>query len=285
MLGIYIGINSASAVLIEQSRAGNCPVKYLKLDYPTSLNAEDNYQSLQANIEALLDHFSKELSFDYIPIQIALADSLVNSAVFELDQIPAKQSIKNELLAMRFQKDCHINMQNAAIASQTIKKSNQQALYAITAPDALVSLIQTTFKHRHQYLSCMDKTIHYLFNHYYEKLLAEAAMLFNSNEYWTLIIWDTQKNVVYFRSKLYGLNDQLTTIADDVLRLLHTYQQNDQQQVNQLYIIETGHSKSGITDIISRQGDITVSPLSQVAENEQLKIPDNDPALFVAEQR
>ncbi|MCW8957138.1 MAG: hypothetical protein OQL09_09660 [Gammaproteobacteria bacterium] len=284
-LSLYIGINSVCAAMIEHSRSTNYPIKYLSIDYPSILNAEDNYQSLQTVLPTLLDHFDKELNFDYVPAQVALADTLVSSSVFELDQIPTKQSLKNELLAMRFQKDCHINMKNAAITSQVFQTRKQQALYAITAPDALISSIQAIFNNRQQNLCCIDKAIHYVFNHYYEQLSADAALLFNNDEYWTLIIWNSEKNVVYFRSKLHSNNDQLNSIADDVIRLLHTYQQNNQQSVRQLYIVETGYKGESINKVINHQAEITISPLNMVADNERLEIPINDLTLFMAEQR
>lgn len=284
-LGIYIGINSASAILLKQNRTGNSPVKQHKINFSTRLNTEASYQHIQKSLESLLEYFNEELGYDYIPVQFSLADALVNSAIFELDQIPPKPAIKDQLITMRFQKDCHINMQNAAVSSQVIKQKKQQALYAITAPKDLVSLIQAVMQRKKLNLYCMDKAIHYIFNYYYEELSAEAAMLFHSNEYWTLIIWDSNKNVVYFRSKLHSENEAYSAIAEDVLRLLHTYQQHDQQQLKQLYIIESGASTDSLSETIRRREDIAVSPLSLLSENEQLQILPNDPALFTAEPR
>ena len=285
MLSIYIGVKSASAVLLKQNNKGNYPTKQKKLDYLSSLDTKDNYQSLHTALESLLEHFDEELGSDFIPIQIALGDSLVSSAVFELDKIPAKHSMKNELLAMRFQKDCHIDMQNTVIASQIIVKNKQQALYAITAPDALISLIQSTIKNQEYNLHCIDKAIHYVFNHFYNMLMTDAALLFNNDEYWTLIIWDSDKNVVYFRSKLHSTHDEFTVIENDVLRLLHTYQQHDQQQIKQLYIVDARHDKQGRNKIVSSLEDFVITPLSRSNENKELELPDNDLALFVAEQR
>lgn len=284
LLGINIGIKSASAVLVEQNRGGNNPIKKLEIDYPASLKAEDNYQAVESILQSLLDYFNEELAFDYIPLQIAVADTLVSSAIFELEQMPKSQAMKNQLLAMRFQKDCHINMKNADISSQVIQNS-KHALYAITAPAALVSSIQSTIKHRQQNLQCIDKAIHYVFNHYYDQLLADASMLFINDEYWTLIIWNSAKNVIYSRSKLHNANDQRVTIANDVLRLLHTYQQTDQQQIKQLYIVKTGHTDDGITEIIGDRGKLPISELSLINENKQLELPENELALFTAEPR
>ena len=284
LLGINIGIKSASAVLVEQNRGGNYPIKKLEINYPDSLKAEDNYQAIESILQSLLDYFNEELAFDYIPLQISVPDTLVSSAIFELEQMPKSQAMKNQLLAMRFQKDCHINMKNADISSQVIQNT-KHTLYAITAPAALVSSIQSTIKHRHQNLQCIDKAIHYVFNHFYDQLLADASMLFINDEYWTLIIWNSDKNVVYFRSKLHSTDDQLINTADDVIRLLHTYQQTDQQQIKQLYVVKSGHTNKGISEIIGVRANMVVSPLSLINENKQLELPENELALFTAESR
>ena len=199
--------------------------------------------------------------------------------------MPKNVAMKKQLLAMRFQKDCHINTQNADIVSQVIQTNKRHALYGMTAPSALISLIKTTLKHRHQNLQRIDKAIHYVFNYYYDQLSADAAMLFINDEYWSLIIWDCAKNVVYFRSKLQSESDQVIAVADDVLRLLHTYQQTDQQNINQLYVVNAGYTNTGLSDIITVRGKITVSPLKLGMQTQKLEFPENELALFAAQQR
>lgn len=284
-LGIYIGINGVSAALAEYGQTPIKWLKHIKIEYASSLNEANGYQSLQRALESVLDYFEEQLSRNYVPVQLALADTLVHSAVFEMDQIPVNKIMKNELLTMRFQKDCHINIKNTAIASQVMQDWEQKALYAIATPESLVSLIKMIFNQQYQCLHRVDKAIHYVFNYFYDDLVVDAAMLFCSDEYWTLIIWDSNKNVVYFRSRQSAQDEALNVVFGDVSRLLHTYQQNSQQQIKQLYIVDAGKIKSDFSKIAEHQFDVSVAPLSLNPVSDLSGIYVNESSLFVVGQR
>lgn len=284
-LGVYIGITSIHAVLLKKIKNERHVIKDFNEQYITKLKSDSDNKIVEQALNQLLDYFSRELESDYIDIQISLADTLVNSAVFDLDQVPKNQAMKDDLIAMRFKKECHIDTQKSLISSQLYKTNDHHVLYAIASPRSLIDSIEQCLSVKQLHAVYIDKAIHYVFNYYYQQLDSESAMLYSSGDYWTLVIWDNQKNAVYFRSKPVDTKSLKDTRAHDVLRLLQTYKQSHSQKINMLYLVNSTAEGNELDEVIRNNGEFNTKSLCyKPGKKESLAILD-DPALYAAIKR
>lgn len=259
---MYINRHQVAGVLAEQNGGLINPVNSYLTEDSLDIFCAKNNENLKSCLGHVLDEFNMEFEGRYIPLQISLADPLVKSAVFDLDEIPVKSKARDQLIRWKFNKECHINMDQMSVALQPMKREqDRQQIYASTTSSNAIRTISDVCNQRGLVLNVLDASINYLFNYVYELVTGTASLLQLNQEYWVLMIWDKEKRIRYvrskwFRSKDMSRNEELKAILLDVERLLHSYSKANEDRPSMLYVEPSNYDRALLQEaLLERLGD------------------------------
>jgi 6-phosphogluconate dehydrogenase len=260
--GIYINRHQVAGILAEQNGDLIKPVNsYVAEDSQDIFNTKNN-EKLKSCLGHVLDEFGAQFKGQYIPLQISLADPLVKSAVFDLEEIPAQSKAREQLIRWKFNKERHIDMGQMSLALQSmISEQGKNQIYASTTSSNVIRVISEACEQRGFVLNVLDTAINYLFNDFYKSMSGSASLLQLNQKYWALMIWDKEKRIRYVRSKWFRSNDmtrneELKGILLDVERLLYSYSEVNEERPSMLYIEPSSYDRALLQEtLLERLGD------------------------------
>lgn len=257
--GIYISCHQLVGVVAEQNDECINAVNVYRVEDTQDMFSEHNHEQLRNALIQVLDEFNTKYKGQYIPLQISLADPLVKSAVFDLEAMPTQAKARDQLVRRRFDKEHHIDMEQMSLTLQPmVSKQGKQQIYALTTGSSVIQIISDVCKQKQLMLNALDGSVNYLFNNYYESMVESAGLLQLNPEYWTLIAWDKEKHIRYVRSKWFCRNgvkrdEELKVILLDVERLLHSFNEVNEDSPSVLYIEPSIHDRQLLQEVLPQR--------------------------------
>ncbi len=137
----------------------------------------------------------------FVPVQLALPDPLVSSAVFELDEVPSRHRERRALAAWRLARDHQREPDELVCTAQYLgQEGERHLLLALGIERRLREAVRAALREAGLQARVVDAGAAYRFNHARAALAPEAAWLVIEREYWSMMLWDAQRRPRYLRS-------------------------------------------------------------------------------------
>jgi len=254
-VGIHIDVNTICAVHRQSKGTG-------KFIWQYDLNTNENLFAGDVNIlgrllgEVLLE-VAKRIKNKFIPINIALPDPLLHQAIFELDEIPRGERLRNELLKLRFQRDYQLDTKDKIVSYQILGRTNgKNRIFAMAVKQDVISEIERVFVKSKQKPSVIDAFSLYMSNHLATCMgLESSVVLCVAPHYWTIQIWDQQEQIRLIQSGWCDMRDRQPDdgLFKDVERVLRSYLHfNSEEKISNFNVLADVSQSAKIIDQLGR---------------------------------
>ncbi|MDH5206759.1 MAG: hypothetical protein OEW36_13960 [Hylemonella sp.] len=228
-VGIAIGRRELAAVVVAgggapEPLALQCETLAAQLfDAPPGAAAEDALvQALRAVSASWRDAFAA--------VHVALPDSVLRSAVLELDQLPAKASLRQALLRWRLAKQWQRSEDSLDCRSVALgPDGTQQLLFGQGGDQAWLACVRRALARAGVRAWSLNAAAVHRFNAFHDTLAAApGALLTLDPDDWSLLLWDEQGRLRQLLTRLRPRQpaaEAAPAIADEVERAILTYVQ------------------------------------------------------------
>ncbi|NIR30372.1 MAG: hypothetical protein GWN84_13900 [Gammaproteobacteria bacterium] len=137
----------------------------------------------------------------FVPIQLALPDPVVSTAVFELEEIPPREQARRALAAWRLARDYQREPAELACTAQYLGRDGDRHLLLVFGIERrLREAVLAAVREAGLQVRVADAAAAYRFNHARASLAPEAAWITMEGEYWSMMLWDAQRRPRYLRA-------------------------------------------------------------------------------------
>lgn len=269
---IGITINNNHIDLIKLKGTGSSPriVIAKRFEIDNSAFTKDGFHEESKEV---LTQIGSLIGSAFTPIQIALPDPLFSIQRFDLDEIPNSKKTQNEYVHWNFSKQ--LNNEKLNCNSQLINSSST-SLLGIALDNLWITQTLEIFKKINLQPTVINSSSSYLLsgNLTIKAKTHNKAIVVINDDYWTLILTDTDNNIIYFNPQ--WDNDITTdTIISSCIRQIKSITNHnpiaqptelfitDSKSSNQTYAIELKnaiHENSSVISLPRNYTNRTASP-------------------------
>lgn len=255
-VGIALGATSLAAARLVPADGGWTVEWSRHVSLPAALfNGEPQAHHEAALAEALIA-VAGEAVHAYQPVYVALPDAAASFAVFVLDELPAGDAARLDLVRWSFENDRHLRADDLACAHQALgMEEGKHLLYACAHDKRWLAAVLRAFDQAGVIPWAIDSAAGFHFNLLQSRLEGEphsGAVVIVSPQVWTLIVWDAGQRPRLIRSRWLdaecaGTVNGIQALAREIERLLQAHVHGDERRaVNRLYLSGAGPIAEGL---------------------------------------
>lgn len=240
-VGFMIGRDYITSALIKKTKN---QVNLLNSgDYRYEYGHRDNSDAngWEHWLDVSLHKLNESLPDRYVQIHVSLADPFVNVINLDFDALPVKEAQVREIVAWRLKNEYGYGSDD--FVYQPFGSTSHGAhLLVVTIKDEWRTML-SVIKNRQDF-TCWSiaPDIFRLFNIFYQEISPTSGALIHINDdYWTLLIWDSDAQVRSVLSHWRGETDVYGDIADEIERSIIAYvNSGEQRSVEKVYLLHGG---------------------------------------------
>lgn len=224
--GVAIGRHHLCAVTIE-SRGNAWSIRNIhRHDLSVPLFTGVPTPAAAGALDVALQALGEELQGQFALTHVALPDTVIRSSIFELDEIPKSRELQSELIRWRFAKDWQRPEDSLDCRGQGIgEAAGKHLLLAQAGDEAWTNCVKQALARAGLMPSSMNAAVVYRYNRFQHQFApTDGAMLSLDPDGWTLLYWDArhQPRRIATRLRAAGDSDEISNLANDVVRAIHT---------------------------------------------------------------
>lgn len=265
--GIAISRYQVSAVILEKIKGKYSIRRNYNLELPTSIfTGSPTTEAIKA-LNVSMDTLSKDLNGEFSLIHVAFPDTFIRNSIFELDEMPKNEKMRNELTKWRFAKDWQRSEGDLECRSQDMGQfEGKFHLFAQAGDRAWIDCVRQSLDFAKLKPSSMNSALVYRYNRFHNQFSpGHGAMLSLDPDCWTLLSWNGQfqfKRIVT-RLRVSGDGSDLEHLKEEVVRSIKT---GAIGRIDQLYVTASSQQTAVIKEGLSNIPGLTVSSLNAAAE-------------------
>lgn len=274
-VGIALGATSLSAARLVPADGGWAVEWSRHVSLPVTLfSGEPQAQHEAALVGALIAIVGDSVRA-YQPIYVALPDAVASFAVFALDELPAGDAARLDLVRWSFENDRHLRADDLACAYQALgMEGDKHLLYACAHDKRWLAAVIRAFDHAGAVPWAIDSAAGFHFNLLQSRIGGEphsGAAAIIGPQVWTLIVWDAELRPRLIRSRWLeaaqtGAADGIPALAREIERLLQAYVHGDERRVvSRLYLSGTGPVAEGLGQALDARARTPVTRIDLCA--------------------
>lgn len=201
-MGIALGRDSLT-VAHGRSHAGGMRVEWVQGVSADGAMLGGDYAALHEALCTLLADVTQRIGREYIPIQVALPDPVVDAMVLELEELPKSAKTREELVRWHLAKRLQLDEQTLQVTFQTLGgDGGHQLLMGLGVAKGLLEAIDNAFKSVGIPVSVIDMGAGFRHNYFLPRIDAgSGALVCLEPDYWTLSLWDDTGRLRHLRSR------------------------------------------------------------------------------------
>ena len=274
-IGIALGATSLAAARLVPTDSGWTVDWSRHASLPAALfSGEPRAQHEAALAEALIA-VAGEAAQRYQPVYVALPDAAASFAVMALDELPAGDAARLDLVRWSFENDRHLRADDLACAVQVLgMEDGKHLLYACAHDKRWLGATIRAFEQAGIVPWAIDSAAGFHFNLLHGRIGAEphsGALAIVGPQGWTWMVWDAQLRPRLVRSRSLdvahaGMADGIQALAREIERLLQAYVHGDERRaVSRLYLSGTGAVGARLGDALDARVQVPVTRTPQTS--------------------
>lgn len=267
--GITIGRNQVCAVVVGNASGAPevCAVHTHEMTAPLFADrpTADNENGLAAALHAVSDEFRSA----YASVHVALPDTAIRSAVFELDDLPKTEALRLSLLRWRFSGEWLRPEDSLVCRGFDLGEDRGRRLFFGQAADrSWLECVQRALGQAGIAPWSLNAAAVYRFNCFHDAIAGEGSALLSVEPgYWNLLIWDEKGRI---RRVLTRLREGMATgeagevsVANEVERAILAYVHADGgRKVARLHLSGSEGEVNALANIFDERLSERVVPLN-----------------------
>lgn len=207
----------------------------------------------------------------FVPVHVAIPDSLGTVAVFDLDSLPKGESLRRQLVRWRMAKEFGLAEAELDVAYQDFGHDDAKRLLLGQALDAgWLALIQEALAQARITPWSVNQAICFRFNGYHDRIIRDGgsgALLACDDDTWTVAVWDAAARLRFVRSRWRAMDrEQQRTgseqIADELERAVLAYVHGGAgRTVERIYISVAEKERDALISALNRRLQAPCMPL------------------------
>jgi len=189
---------------------------------------------------------AKKINQQAYQLMVSIPDPLIVFRRFQVDTpIKGDKAIQSYIEWRIAQEQGEVDAGYVSNYQIMHQDNNHQQILAQALPRSVMMALQTLFEETNLLPHIVDSNARFVFNHYYAQLMfnqLSGAMVICQTDYWTLMIWEEQGYLNFFRSHWYTQKDtevtpQLSSIANTIEQTIKSYLgANERNQVENVFL-------------------------------------------------
>lgn len=240
--GIAIGRNQVCAVVLD-ANGGKHEVRAIRVhDMPAPLFAAHPVPETEAALVDALHAVSDGFRAEFAAVRVALPDTAIRSAVFDLDALPKTADMRNALLRWRFAKEWQRPEDSLECCGFDLGEDQGKRLFFGQAGDRLwLDCVRRSLEHTGIMPWSLNAAATYRFNCFHDAIAGGGGALLSLDpDCWNLLFWDDRGRVRRVLTRLrenLAAEDEAASIADEAERaILACVQGGGNFRVGKLYL-------------------------------------------------
>lgn len=242
MAGIAIGRNRICAVVLGE-QGGKHEVPLIRTqEIAAPLFAAPPTAETEAMLANALQEASGEFRNLFAAVHIALPDTVIRSAVFELDELPKSADMRATLLSWRFAKEWQRPEDSLECRGFDLgADGGKRLLFGQAGDRAWLDCVRRALAQAGITPWSLNAASTYRFNRLHDAIAAEGgALLALNSDSWNLLLWDDAGRIRQVLTRMRGTaatESEAASIADEVERAILAYvQAGDGRRIGKLYL-------------------------------------------------
>lgn len=274
-VGIALGATSLAAARLLPADGGWTVEWSRHVSLPATLFSGEPQAHHEAALAEALIAVAGEAAQTYQPVVVALPDAAASFAVFALDELPAGDAARLDLVRWSFENDRHLRADDLACAHQTLgMEEGKHLLYACAHDKRWLATVLRAFDQAGVTPWAIDSAAGFYFNLLQSRIGGEphsGAVLIVGPQTWTLIAWDAGQRPRMIRSRWLdaeraGTAEGIQALAHEIERLMQAYVHGDARRaVDRLYLSGTGPVAVGVGQVLDARARKPISRIDLCA--------------------
>lgn len=228
MAGIAIGRNQVCAVVLD-AKGDKHDVRTIQThNVPVALFAEQPTTETEAKLADALHAVSDEFRGAYASVHVALPDTAIRSTVFELDELPKTEDMRNALLRWRFAREWQRSEDSLDCRGFDLGEDRGKRLLFGQAGDRpWLDCVRRALVQAGIMPWSLNAAAAYRFNCFHDAIACgDGALLSLDPDCWNLLLWDdwgrVRRALTRMRENI-AAEDEAASVADEVERAILAY--------------------------------------------------------------
>lgn len=266
--GLYLGRTGMCAVVMARGKSGWEELSARTAVLAGPLFEGDPTPAIASGLAQALRAVGTDFIGGFVPLRVMLPDSAVRYATFELDAIPPREKVRQELLRWRFSRDMQRIEDSIACVGQPIGAHRGKRLLFSQAMDRnWVDCLRGAFKEAGLTPWVLNAAAAYRHNLHYESFAPTGGVLVTIDpDSWGFQLWDAEKRLRYVRSRWRVPAMDYELIADEVEHGVRAHSQiADGYRIERLYIAGVPEEVQELRQALDRRLHQSISCLEASA--------------------
>ncbi|HET9463738.1 MAG TPA: hypothetical protein VFO43_07210 [Thiobacillus sp.] len=242
MAGIAIGRDQVCAVVLD-AKAQACAMRGINRHaLAAPLFAGPPTAEAEAALAAALQSVGAELRAAFAAVHVALPDTVIRSAVFELDELPKSAHLREALLRWRFSREWQRPEESLECRGVDLGADQGKRLFFGQAGDRpWIDCVRRALVRAEITPWSLNAAASYRFNRFHDAIAGgEGALLSLDPDCWNLLLWDETGRVRRVVTRLRAnatAQDEMKLIADEAERAILAHARGlGSSQAGKLYL-------------------------------------------------
>jgi hypothetical protein len=287
--GIHIGRRHVHGALLSRQRSRWKVETLARVALAQPLFEGVSDQVAEAGLVAALQQVSAGFKQGFMPIRIALPDTVIRSSVFELDDLPRSPKLQQELLRWRFSKTLQRDEDTFVCTGQPLGAAgDKQLLFAQALEKDWYAMTQRALQQAGIQPWSLNAQSAYQHNVYRDACEhGSGALISVDMETWGFQLWDSARRLRYVRSRWREGALDFEWISSEIERVIRSQASAAQGfQVERLHIAGGGQEVDALQQVLNRNlhQQVHLLPLPGINPEAMLASTDNgfNPAVLTA---
>lgn len=205
-----------------------------------------NKVELKSYLENINSAIPEEFKKRYLPVQIALPDSLFKTQKLQFSNFPRSYKEQSTLVNWQLAKASHCDVAKIYTTWQMLRQENaEQTVFAYGLDKNIIDTVKAEFNKTGLHVSSINAASYYRYNILGAEALRKSGVLIAlENDYWSLMFWDDAGYINHIHTALrdHKTHDDIPNIVADTERLVMSYVLKE-NSVENIYITAVGEEK------------------------------------------
>lgn len=244
LIGINIGYQN-TYMTIGRCCSGGVKVEWQKV-FSNTEAISFNESELSHYFKNIMSSLPKEFKKRYLPVQIALPDSLFKMQKLQFSNFPRSYKEQSTLVNWQLAKASHCATEQIYTTWQSLgQTNNEQSVFAYGIDKNIIDTLKNELHKAGLHVSSVNAASYYRYNILDAEALSKSGVLISLEKgCWSLMFWDEAGNLNHIHTALRESNthDDIPHIVAETERLVLSYVQKE-KSVENIYITAIGDEK------------------------------------------